>query len=317
MKLSHSMQERHWDYVLGPPRLDLDADWSGQSVLASVASGQEIIGIPLNLDLDAPFLLRSLAVRCAYPVDNVGCTKTQPLDSLYMRFTGPVGDYFQQDFVPLNLFLSFFGQLGNPRAVFREVQYPAAGAIKVDLLNNGTTTLKNVSIYFRGVKLFPWGRRQAYTYPERMKTNPFNYPLTVSSLGVKQVIRNIQFQNVQDADFVVRSSQGGLNETTGTVFEIFFKFKDENQYPYSNVPVHADVLFGQASNESPNTFNCGGTQIQAFETGPGNPGLWYPEIYIPRQHSLFYDVYRDDSLYGCAATVNYPFTLNGAKVWPL
>jgi len=321
--IEHGMLERHYDYVLGPPRLTFDANWSGLSQLSTVAGGTQLIGLPLNLDPDAPFILRSMAVKCKFPVDNVNCTMTQPLDSLYIRFTGPIGDYLQQDFVPLNLFMAFFGQLGNPKPFYRQLWYPANGVIKIDLWNKGATTLNNVTFYFRGVKLFPFGRRQGYTYPQKAKISPYTIPVYAGtpigqpalSLPVGPVVlKNNPIQNRQDWDVVIRSMQAGISETSGTVFEIFFLFKDEDLYPYSSHPIRADVLFGMASNESPETFACGGNQIKPFETGPGNPCLWFPEIYLPRQHHLFYDVYRDDSSFGCASAVNYPFTLSGSSV---
>jgi hypothetical protein len=50
-------QERHFDYVLGPNQ---------DARLASVVAGQEILGITLQLEHDAPFILRGRAMRVQY-----------------------------------------------------------------------------------------------------------------------------------------------------------------------------------------------------------------------------------------------------------
>ena len=52
-----ALQERMFTYVLGPNQ---------DSRLASVAAGAYVSGVELQLDSDAPFVLRSRAVRQAY-----------------------------------------------------------------------------------------------------------------------------------------------------------------------------------------------------------------------------------------------------------
>jgi hypothetical protein len=54
--------------------------------------------------------------------------------------------------------------------------------------------------------------------------------------------------------------------------------KDYNGLPYMNDFVDVNVLFG-----------IGGV---AFGTGPGHPGIIYPEIYLPAQQQLFIDIQR-------------------------
>jgi hypothetical protein len=215
--------------------------------------------------------------------------------------------------------MAYYGQNGNPGYWYPEVLYPPGGAILVDIENYSTNrTIHLLSLYFRGVKLFPWGRRPSYTYPPRFKTLPFQFPVTAVALGTTESRPHQQFTNKQDADFVLRSSQGGVLDDS--MFEVYFRLRDEDEYPYSSRPVHVDTLFGQGGASQIFYVNGDGTEVQPHESGPANPALWFPEIYVPRQHQLFYDIYRDDSNFtggiGCAKTGDYPFTFAGAKIWP-
>ena len=82
-----ALQERMHTYVLGPTQ---------DSRLASVAAGAYISGVELQLDSDAPFVLRSRAVRQAY---DSSLTQNN-LQFLKTRWTGPVqGDFRQQDYI--------------------------------------------------------------------------------------------------------------------------------------------------------------------------------------------------------------------------
>jgi len=313
------MKPVHFDYVLGPPMTSLDSSWTGESALSSVVTGANYVGIPLVLDPDAPFLLRSLAVRYTYPVTGKGpdhCTRLQnDLQSLNFRFTGPKQNYFMQGYVPWTLLSAYFGQLGNPQPLWREVYYPPQSTIVLDLQYSGANTLSNLTFYFRGVKLFPDDSAHAvYSYPERMSTLPFVYPLTVANLGVTESRLKQPFTAVQDADFVLRASLENTQDQA--FFEVFFTLKDENSYPFSNRPVHVDTLFGQAG-QTP-TYLAGADTATPIECGPANPGLWVPEIYVPRQHQLIYDIYRNDSAYtSCTnGAENFPISLIGAKVFP-
>ena len=68
--------QRHFDYVLGPNQ---------DGRLASVAAGQLVEGLVLRLDMDAPFILRSRAIRMAA----CGRAGQSALESLLLRWAGP------------------------------------------------------------------------------------------------------------------------------------------------------------------------------------------------------------------------------------
>jgi hypothetical protein len=90
---------------------------------------------------------------------------------------------------------------------------------------------------------------------------------------------------------------------------------DENLKPFSNKPVHIDLFAGNSA--MPATFPIGPVPayLAPVGTGAGNPGVFYPELYIPASHLLYYYVSRSDVAYPGAAALNYPLAFNGAKVF--
>ena len=316
-------QARDWTYVMGGPILQ-SQNWPG---LLAVAANAQISKLALKTDPDAPFLLRSIAARVQYDTTSTGHRQTG-LNQLQFRFSGPTENYLQQVPVPLTLWTPWGGQLGNPKPMNRQLLYPANSSIFVDLINNGSTTLNNLTFYFRGVKLFPWGVRRFYPYPKRMSTIPFTYmrgvsppigPTTLyniptttgSGFGVRQ-----QFQVTSDGDFVLRAIQAGPT-SNNLSWEVFFRFRDSDEYPYSNDFVHADVYAGNATGPASYPTASGGTTVfqSAVAIGPSVPGLFFPELYIPNQQYLIYEVYRADSGQGTAASQDVPIAFMGAKVF--
>lgn len=295
-------QERHHDYVLGPlqdPRL------------ANVAAGAVIEGVDLTLDTDAPFLLRGRAVRQAY-----SARLTQAgLQFLKTRWTGPDKDYRQQDFIFESLQMAYFGQGANPKPIFPQIYYPAGSVLRVDLWNTGAAPITNLTFYFRGVKLFPWGSVPAYTYPPKFAGLTFSYPFTVLALGPAEIRYNQAWINKTGADFVLRAGQAGpvtVGLAQAVTMEVFFRLKDHQYKPFSNDFVHIDILFGSGNMPPTIPFGPVPAFIPPIETGPTLPGLFYPEIYVKKDEQLFYDVMRADP----AGNVNVSFNFIGQKVFP-
>jgi hypothetical protein len=296
-------QERHQDYVWTFPTLPV-----GQPQL-----------IPFRFDLDAPFSLRSMAARIPY--DAAG-TQTA-LASVQMAWSGPTQDYRQQSVVPLGLGLvpmglllgAYYGQYGNSMPVYPEVQFPANGTTWIQVCNNGPAPLVGLQVFYRGVKLFRPGVRPAYTYPAKMRALPYAYPVLVKQLGVTDFKQNQVFQVMSNGDFVLRAGQAGRSFAPST-YEVSMTLKDADGYPYSNAPVHVDVLFGQSQGRA--AYPVGPVPLMVAPVGPGasQPGLFYPEIYLPQDHVLLYDIARSDAAYAGAITVDFPFNLMGSKVVP-
>ena len=140
---------------------------------------------------------------------------------------------------------------------------------------------------------------------------------------------NIPLTIQNDADFALRSLQAGIygfpaaSPTYGTYFymELFMLLMDQNQKPYMNAPVHIDWLCGGGSRSVvttgvdpvfylPNNTQSIFTSLpgdtsgiipgQVPLTGNWHPGLIYPEIYIPANQQLYYNLSRNDSSFTTA-----------------
>jgi hypothetical protein len=315
-------QERHQDYVLQ---------------IASLAPGQIVTAVPLVLDLDAPFVLRSRAFR-VQPQQSIYegiCNLQAGLQFLKSSFTGPDENYVSQQRVPATLHSYCFGQQGSPTPVFPQRIYPAGGIIYVDVENAGLGTLTNVRLYFRGVKLYVWGSRQAVTYAaQHGPIRPFCYPVIASQLPVTTTAPVVvPFIVNPDADFVLRGGSCGTdNNQQGNhadYFEVEITLRDSDGKPYSNLPVHASVLFGRPSQGTlgqpafgfgvaGESYPCGvlTNGMLAEFCGPSNPGLLYPEIYLQRSQFMYLDFTRDDAVYSNTAPLDFPVLLTGVKVLP-
>lgn len=306
------MIERHQDYILTIP---------------SLASGESIESLPLTLDFDAPFMLRGRGIHIAPPPS----TRNQAgVNSLRFRYKNAAGAYLAPQVIQAPAdFWNAFGQGGLYRPVRPQQPYPPGGTISVDVTNDGPD-ITNLQIIFRGVKLFQPGSIAAPTYPPNLMARPpidFTYQsgkgtpddgsivLTPSGAGSTVIQKKLLILN--DADFVLRglqaglwtsSGQGGTYSTFGYT-ELYVQLFDQQLKPYSNVPIHIDWLFG----------NAGGTGLPGF-TALGNaaPGLVVPEIYIPRNQALYFDLQRLDAPY-VAYTDDLPVRLSmawiGSKIY--
>ena len=306
------MIQRDQTYVLGPNQ---------DSRLATVTTGQ-VLELQLALDSDAPFILRGRAMRCKYDASR----RQTALNHLLLKWSDSERNYQSQDFVRQSLLSPYFGQLGNSIPVWPNVTYPRNGIIRVQIKNDGAE-IDNLSLYFRGVKLFLEGSVKSPTYPATFGPLPFVYPQTVNNLpvtcgnfsgatapAIRQNLLNSKGKVFADADFVMRAGQAGLPFSSTPVNEVFIRLLDEDEKPYSNDAVAIDVLFGNSAfgNTYPAGTSLGVTPIGG---GPNSPGVFYPEIYVPKNHSMYYELSRNDSAYGAAVAVNYPLAFIGQKVF--
>lgn len=299
------LQERFFVYVLGP-----DQD----SRLSSIAAGASIQEVNLRTDDDAPFVLVGKTVRHAYTsdLDQAG------LQGLKTKFSGPLKDYRQQEYVLESLQAAYYGQFGNPKPIVPPIFYPSRSVLSVDLQNTGASAITNLSFYFWGYKQFPAGAVPAYTYPRRFGAQTFAYPVPVVALdagGVNPEYRYDQIFTVKpDADFVLRAGQGPrIFQAEGRrLAEVSIKLKDNHKQAYMSDFVPFDVLFGSGS--FPAVIPLGPTPsfTTPFATGPAQPGIIYPEIYLPRNYQLLYDLKRADGAGNQAEDFSFAFI--GSKV---
>jgi hypothetical protein len=263
--------------------------------LALVPAGQVIENVNVKIDLDAPFVLRRRALG---PV-------TADLPYLKTKWAGPTSDY-RSEYILESLRQPYFGQNGSPKAVSPDITYPPNGTITLDLQNTGVNPIANLTFYWIGVSLYPWGALSAAsTYPSEFRGETFAQPFIVQNLAAPSIPRlNLPFTAKSDGDLVIRGGQAGqvgiagnpgvLGPTTAMSVVI----RDYNGMPYMNDWVDINILFGMAG--------------VAFGTGPGHMGIIYPEIYLPAQRQLLIDVQQ--SAAGLAG-VDLWLNFIGAKVF--
>jgi hypothetical protein len=145
-----------------------------------------------------------------------------------------------------------------------------AASLNLDLQNAGATTLTNLTFYFRGVKLYPYGTEAMYSYPSKFSTLPFTCPRTYTALPVTTPTNGLRsiFRPPFDSDFVLRSIQAGPSFDRSS-YEVFMTLLDENEKPYSNAPVHIDVLAGRSL--MPAAYPSGTTTLAPTGTGASIP----------------------------------------------
>lgn len=297
--------QRHHDYQLTIPTLPVGG----------------LTDLPLQLDSDAPFALRLIR------------TRNLPAESGFM-FQTPTKQFQSSDFRTDRYFPQFPGDFSTPSRgaeVRPPMVYPINSQIVVNVANNTGEPITNARLLFRGSKLYAPGSIQLPTYPARLSGLPFSYQVPVLNVGLAgsgtETRRDNQLRVRQDADFVYRygaadpftqTFQGGptpfgysVNSGTGingaNYDEIFVQLKDEAKQPYSNEPIHINDLFGQGTPSVLEVAGANDNQILFF------PGLLTPEIYIEREHSLYFDVFRQDTT---GFPVNLFFRFQGMKVYP-
>lgn len=302
--MTPAFDERMQIYVVGPDQF---------AGLASVAAGGPKITIPFRLDPDAPFVLRGIACRCAYV--SAASPYQSGLQNLLFRFAGPEQNYFMQAMTRFSLLCPWYGQAGNPHPWYPEVVYPAGSTIYIDYQLDGATALTDLTFYFFGVKLYPKGSPDVYRLPSKFSTLDFRCPRTYDDLPVTTPSNGLRsiFRPPFDADYVLRGIQAGPSFSR-TSYEVFLRLLDESEQPYMNAPVHLDVLAGRSL--MPAAYPSGTSFLAPTGTGASQPGLFVPEIFIPKTHILYYDLVRDDGGYAGAVAEDYPLVFVGSKVFP-
>ena len=284
--------------------------------------------VPLPLESDAPFAVRRVKSR------NIGLNG--------WRFMLPdkswQSDRLRTDWTVPHSPLGVFGSNPYPTpgaAIYPELIYPANSQILVDIGNASGAPITNARLTFYGSKLFRDGAIAAPTYPEKMSALPFNYKTDVFNVGlalsstVPFELKDLQLRNLWDADYSVYGGvcdaryppqQDGGVVGPGTSFantpgndpvqptfgELYIMLRNESRKAYMNEPIHADDLFGRAV-PSP-----GGAASSNFGAPPQFPGLFTPEIYLERNCSLYFDLFRFDTT---GVPLDLRFRWLGAKVF--
>lgn len=273
------MIERHHDYQLN---------------IATLPAGG-LANVELQLDSDAAFAARQVKQRF---------TPGAPTGGWSYRFRAPSGGYESN----IHRFDTFGrGTLTRGNPLYPQMIYPANGSIVVDVRNVTGVQQTNVKLLFRGSKLYPDGSMPAATYPAVCSILPQVLPVQISAIPINtgSGILNNQINAQIDWDFALRYASAEPFLSTGgngTYDQLYVQLKDQTQKPYSNVPIHIDDLFGSQSS----------TATGSVITNPFWPGLFTPEIYVPANGILYFDIFRSDTGGG---NVTMQFSFGGAKVY--
>ncbi len=295
--MSDTFQFRHYDYVLP---------------IASLAAGEQK-RLPLQIETDSSFILRGRAVHVRTDVAGYE-GQALALADYFDRFTGPDNDDLADGLTRFYAQSRILGQYGLFLPVREPVIYPAGSTMYVDVLNNGSTDLERLELYFRGQKVFAPGVLPCFTYPEKMITRPYDIPISVN-LPMCAVRRDQRMQVPSWADFVFRSLSIGAfdpvaepGDPANLYYQVYVQLKDPDGRTYSNLPVHVDTAYGAAG-----SLQAGATQAQSF--GNWIPPLLAPEIYLPATTYLNFDLYRSDTFVGGLNDITMWLNFSGALVW--
>jgi len=278
--MPENVQLRHHDYLIKVGTLQ-----PGQTVTTQLA-----------LDKDSGFIARGRAIHLTPPAVATGQSQ---LVNYFDRFQGPDLEYFSD--APTRFYNenANFGQFGNFLPIRQPVYYPPGGSIHIEVTNNDPGVMTGVEVYFRGSKVFRPGVLSCHGYPAgNLSFLPFLFPQTVT-LAIAQNVLNGSIQAQSDSDFVIRGINMGCfagvrggtggGAQTGYV-QLYIQLKDADGRFYSNLPVHVDTCFGSLG-----SMGNGNASPAGLSSGPYRPPLLLPEIYLPANTQLQFDLYRADS----------------------
>ncbi len=335
------------------------AQWYVLNV-GNLAAGASVRDIPLPFDTDAPFELRGRGGRC----QNDPRFFQAGMNGLLVQYRDALGRYTSDAPIPWIHDVPNGGLGGAFAPVYPEKFYPLRSSLETSIYNTGpgAVDLENVQLYYRGVKKYPRTKPWA-SFPQKCSVHPFRY--TWWSKSPYQTIytqntlmppntngawdnQSILVQN--DADYCLLGGQCGTFGVFGLpnfYMELFINLKDaDTLQPYMNAPVHVDWLFGSphqsvvategvyyVPNGSQSNFESLAPAFawnipgQTPLVGPWHPGLIYPQIYLPANQQLLFDLIRNDGGFTLAydqsgdstpitpPSINFMIAFEGLKVF--
>ena len=327
--------------------------------VGNLAAGASVLDVPLPFDTDAPFELRGRGGRC----QNDPRFFQAGMNSLLVRYRDALGRFTSDAPIPWYLDIPGNGLGGAWKPVYPGKPYPVRAALPTSLFNTGpgAVDLTNVQLYYVGVKKYP-GTRPWVSYPQQCSPLPFKYTWWAKKLTGTNPLQTAlippntggqwdnQVLTVQnDADFALLGGQVGIFGVYTLPWfyqELFINLKDQDNKPYMSSPVHVDWLFGsphqsvvategeyyvpngsQSNFESLPALSRGLVPGQTPLVGPYHPGLVYPQIYLPANQQLLFDLIRNDAGFTTAydqngaptaitpPSINLNITFEGLKVF--
>ena len=275
------------------------AQWYVGSVPnAGLVTGLTQNGLTIQTDSDAPFRLTAIAV---YVFSNTGAAQGAAGNiQVTIRFYKPDGTQaVQQHHLSAQALNPYDAGAVNgaggltapyfslPTPVQPNIIYPAGSRITFDYKALTGLNPELVTVVFIGTKLGAPGQWWNGSYPAKFKTRPFfGYTLQISTATLPAL--NQQLAIERDADFVLQTGvqtnyPAAALTPVGAVRGLGIKMKDWGGKYYMNDYVPLELIFGG--------FDYSQT-----------PGVIYPEIYIPTNQAIYFDL----ALLGLTVLVGSP-----------
>lgn len=250
----------------------------------AIANGETKRDIQIQLQLDAPFCLRGLG---GYVINEAG-TAVTGLGGGFLQFDDSELRWLQSDLTAMTADIVVSGRNAQYSPYWRQSVYPKGSVVSFQLRNASGGDWFKTRLVFRGAKLFYEGQVWSPTYPSCYETLPFELSLTPAVTALQTLPDNlITIQG--DADVVIRGAVA--TPVSGSIANLEFRLKDWRDNYYSNDFINYRWLFSQNLAQ--------------------RPGIFYPEIYVPRNAQFLYDMRQGQN---AAGSLN--LSLIGAKVFP-
>lgn len=266
-------------------------------------------GLTIKIDPDAPFLLTGVCVWNSNPdIDTVFDGQAA------LRFQRPDGRYIQRALTSTNLLFpgNQYNQGLTPNAALRSpirpgVLYPPNSVITLDILGlPSSASLQLLTIVFCGINLYQTGSIWDPKYPAKWKGRTYLDNLTIPSYSSFNGASVNNIFNVQnDADFVWQVGvytdfgAGTSGDTPiAQLRNLGVIFRDYTYKPYMNDYVPIGLVFPFLSAQA--------------------PGYLYPEIYIPRNGQMLFDIapLTGNEAPPAGPPITVVLGLKGMKVYP-
>lgn len=254
-------------------------------------------GASLTLELPippgAPFCLRAIG---GYDVE--AGPDVIPLTDCLLQFSDQTDNFLQNERIGTTGDWNTGGENALYEPVYNQITFGPGSAQQVRVTNDSGGAYTNAFLIFRGVKLYDADLIYIQSYPEKYRGVPYQFPVQwpPSIVGDGNIlvggageIRDIKIE-AKGGDFTFRG--GMITQITGSIADVRLRFRDQWGRNYSSDYVHCRWLFSN--------------------TLAQRPGVFYPELYIPKDRILLMDLQQNEA---SAALIN--LCLTGQRVFPV
>jgi hypothetical protein len=277
-----------------------------QLKLGAIANGATTPDIELQIKPGAPFALRGIGGYNVPAPGGGGAIAVAELAGAFIQYTDASDNWLQTALVgtgnstiAAGNFVADWptgGQNALYEPVYNQLMYQPGAVITVRVTNASGADWADPRIVFRGTKFFYQDLIYSPCYPKCYTAIPFQVPLTWGTatdlirIAAGATVRNIPLL-VTGADFVLRGGMLTIDTSVASAIgdlELLIRTQDDKNY--ANDFIHWQWLLSGLAHR---------------------PGVFYPEIYLPKDRMLLVDAKQGEAL---AASFSLVFT--GERIWP-